>query len=107
MRNFESQASASDSFTRNPDSLTNNLSSLHCRDYSECADDYLNEYLAKKSDRVAGENGNVYSSIENLQLQFVRVDTNILNFWKERQEIDPELYSLSNICFAVSPTGVS
>lgn len=107
LRNFESQASARDSFTRNPDSSTSNLASLQCRDYSECADDYLNEYLAKKSDRVAGENGNVYSSIENLQLQSVRVDTNILNFWKERQEIDPELYSLSNICFAVSPTGVS
>lgn len=33
-------------------------------------------------------------------------NSSVLDFWKSRKESDPELYGLSNICFAIPPTQI-
>ncbi|XP_067617601.1 uncharacterized protein [Eurosta solidaginis] len=67
----------------------------------EDEDDYVNEYLCQNLEARNADHTDVYSKIENLKLPFQRVNTNILEFWKERESVDPELYALSNICFAI------
>ncbi|XP_037930765.1 uncharacterized protein LOC119665611 [Teleopsis dalmanni] len=69
-------------------------------------DDLLNEYLAANL-VPTDESIDVYSKIERLNLPFMKANLNVLNFWKERQCSDPELYALSKVCFAIPPTQVT
>ncbi|XP_037932575.1 zinc finger BED domain-containing protein 4-like [Teleopsis dalmanni] len=66
-------------------------------------DDLLNEYLAANL-VPTDEWIDVYLKIERLNLPFMKANLNVLNFWKERQCSDPELYALSG--FAIPPTQV-
>nr|XP_044250883.1 uncharacterized protein LOC108069747 [Drosophila takahashii] len=70
-------------------------------------DDLLDEYLAQGILSNTVSTNDIYSKIKNLQLPPMRSDANVLSFWKEKQNTDPELYALSNVCFAVPPTQVT
>lgn len=87
-------------------SIESQSSSPTCTQYSQRADEYLNEYLTQNYNPAGNEDIDVYTKIENLRLPYSRVDLNVLYFWRERQHSDPDLYALSNICFAIPPTQV-
>jgi len=73
------------------------------------AEDMLNTYLKEQLRENSGETAftDVFSKIANLHLPFMRSDTNVLQFWKNRKQTEPELYALSNVCFGIPPTQVT
>ncbi|XP_053968436.1 uncharacterized protein LOC128869858 [Anastrepha ludens] len=85
----------------------NNTSVRLNEEHREDEDEYINAYLCQNLEARNDDDIDVYSKIENLKLSFQRISTNVLEFWKERQFADPELYALTNICFAVPPTQVT
>jgi len=87
-------------FTTNSTSYQSNV------EFYDIEDELLNEYLTKDIEVKASSTTDVHAKIENLQLSFVRSDADILQFWKEKQLTDPELYALSKVCFAIPPTQV-
>lgn len=99
----------------NPGPLTQDIicstpnSSVHqpTTQFLEDEDQLLHEYLSKGIQANARNIVDAHTKIENLQLPFVRNDTNVLTFWKGKEFSDPELYALSNVCFAIPPTQVS
>ncbi|KAI8116039.1 hypothetical protein CVS40_11832 [Lucilia cuprina] len=82
-------------------------SQLEAIEFSQDADEYLTEYLTKNFTSTSNEEIEVGAKIDNLHLSFPGVDTNVLHFWRNKQYSEPELYELSNICFAVPPTQVT
>uniref|UniRef100_A0A1I8PD83 HAT C-terminal dimerisation domain-containing protein n=1 Tax=Stomoxys calcitrans TaxID=35570 RepID=A0A1I8PD83_STOCA len=78
---------------------------MHTEDLvQEDEDDLLNAYLTQNLKPTGDNCPNVYSKILNLQLPFLRAGSNVLKFWRDKQYTEPELYDLSEICFAV-PAG--
>ncbi|TMW46156.1 hypothetical protein DOY81_008762, partial [Sarcophaga bullata] len=76
--------------------------------FNELSDKLLQEYLTRNFVTPSSSgNYNAFAKIENLQLPFQRVDTNVLLFWKQKQSMMPELYNLSKICFAMPATQLS
>lgn len=67
----------------------------------------LTSFLSGQIQRSSRASIDVYLKIESLNLPFMRSDTNVLNFWKEKKYEEPELYALSNVCFAIPPTQVN
>ncbi|KAH8346275.1 hypothetical protein KR084_004741, partial [Drosophila pseudotakahashii] len=63
---------------------------------------YLSSHLPETPPTTATD---VNRKIETLNLSYRKI-RNVLNFWLERKSIDPELYELSQICFAMPPTQV-
>ncbi|XP_050338888.1 zinc finger BED domain-containing protein 4-like [Bactrocera neohumeralis] len=70
-------------------------------------DALLEAYLSQGVQTEGNSTMDVYSKIENLQLPYQRLDTDVLTYWKEKQYTDQELYAISNVCYAVPPTQVS
>lgn len=49
---------------------------------------------------------NAYTKIEQLRLPFQRSSIDVLKYWHDRKQTDPELYLLASIVFGVPPTQV-
>lgn len=64
-------------------------------------DSYLGATVSPSDECV-----DVFTKIETLKLPYMKANVNVLNFWKERKAIDPELNALSKVCFAIPPTQV-
>lgn len=77
--------------------------------FKDEAEEMLNSFLTEKLQTASGEivYTDVHSKIGNLHLPFLRSDTDVLQFWKERKHSEPELYALSNVCFGIPPTQVT
>ncbi|XP_017491927.1 PREDICTED: uncharacterized protein LOC108380071, partial [Rhagoletis zephyria] len=75
--------------------------------FFDVEDELLNEYLSQGIEANVGTATDVHTKIKNLQLPILRSDANVLIFWKEKQFTDPEMYALSNVCFAIPPTQVT
>ncbi|XP_036323039.1 uncharacterized protein LOC118736966 [Rhagoletis pomonella] len=88
---------------------TNPNSSAHQtpNQFFDVEDELLNEYLSQGIEANVGTATDVHTKIKNLQLPILRSDSNVLIFWKEKQFTDPEMYALSNVCFAIPPTQVT
>ncbi|XP_036317408.1 uncharacterized protein LOC118732381, partial [Rhagoletis pomonella] len=84
-------------------SFPNTSTTLDVEDFDD-GDQYVNDYLSQNLEDTNEDSIDVYSKIENLKLPFQKVNTNVLEFWREREFADPELYLLSTICFAIPPT---
>ncbi|XP_036317372.1 uncharacterized protein LOC118732350, partial [Rhagoletis pomonella] len=69
-------------------------------------DELMYQYLVQGTQAEINNTFDAYARIEHLQLPFQRID-DVLKFWKGKQYTDPELYELSNVCFAVPPTQVT
>lgn len=69
-------------------------------------DELLYRYLVQGTQAEINNTFDAYARIEHLQLPFQRID-DVLKFWKGKQYTDPELYAISNVCFAVPPTQVN
>lgn len=67
-------------------------------------EDLLTAFL--RQDVIEDTEINVHAKIENLKLPFLKSDTCVLKYWKERKSADLELYIISNIIYGVPPTQV-
>lgn len=66
--------------------------------------DFLNQIFNVNTEGIT----DIKSKIENLILNYSNSSTDVLDFWKSKKKknSDPELYALSNVCFAIPPTQV-
>ncbi|XP_036329024.1 uncharacterized protein LOC118741222 [Rhagoletis pomonella] len=79
------------------------------RNFEDEAEEMLNSFLAEKLQTASCEIAypDVYTKIESLHLPFLRSDTDVLQYWREKRHTDPELCALSNICFGIPATQVA
>lgn len=68
----------------------------------ELLDNFLNA-----SRVLPNESTDVHAKIETLKLPYMKANLNVLNFRRDRKSSDPELYTLSKVCFAIPPTQVN
>ena len=69
-------------------------------------DTILNQFLRQNIQNAGTRQSDVYYKFETLKLPFQTVDVNILKFWQDLSTREPELYALSEICFAIPATQV-
>ncbi|TMW47899.1 hypothetical protein DOY81_007022 [Sarcophaga bullata] len=69
-------------------------------------DTFLNNFLTQNIQNADSREAEIYFKFETLKLPFQTVDVNILKFWKELSVREPEIYALSQICFAIPATQV-
>ncbi|XP_065361530.1 uncharacterized protein LOC135955149 [Calliphora vicina] len=74
--------------------------------FDDDEDAFLNEFLSHDIPVKDNRTSDVYQKIEGLKLAFQMVDTNILSFWRSQKASEPEVYSLSTICFAIPATEI-
>lgn len=87
-------------------STPNSISHNNHNQFFDDEDELLHEYLSGGVEANVSNVTDVYIKIEHLQLPFLRCNLNVLEFWKDKRFTDPELYALSNVCFAIPPTQV-
>ncbi|XP_075162572.1 uncharacterized protein LOC142235198 [Haematobia irritans] len=77
--------------------------------FQDEGEELLNLFLTEKLQTPAGDafNTDVYAKIENLHMPFMRSDTDVLHFWKEKKHSEPQLYALSKVCFGIPTTEVT
>ncbi|XP_053951090.1 uncharacterized protein LOC128858666 [Anastrepha ludens] len=77
--------------------------------FEDEAEEMLNSFLTEKLQASSAEvkYTDLLSKISNLHLPFLRSDTDVLQFWKEKEQSEPELYALSNVCFGIPTTHVT
>ncbi|KAI8126496.1 putative AC transposase [Lucilia cuprina] len=86
---------------------TSNIITPEIRKENDDDDGILNNFLNQVFRGNEVNNVDVNYKIETLNLPYATSPVNVLNFWKDRKYSDPELYALSNVCFAIPPTQVS
>lgn len=73
----------------------------------EKENDILGDFLDHIFNTNHAENDDIIKKIEKINLPYTNSKINVLQFWKDRKYSEPELYTLSNVCFGIPPTQVN